>query len=229
MDEKPTLKPIPNALRPHDTPPVAPQDVPVTGPQDVPPAVGTPAQASAPHHHPVYPTPTEGGSCELMAWRAAVITVSDRGAAGERVDKSGPAVIALLEDNGYEVMDYSVVPDGVESVAAVLRQMVAKDLALVITTGGTGFSPRDLTPEATLQVCERLCPGIPEAMRAVSLAVTPHGCLSREVAGIAGGTLIVNVPGSPKAATENLSAVIGAIGHGLKMLRGGQADCGAES
>lgn len=156
---------------------------------------------------------------------AAVLTVSDRGSRGERADGSGPAVEALLAENGFDVVGRAIVPDGVEPVAEALRAFVADDVALVVTTGGTGFSPRDLTPEATLQVAERLCPGIPEAMRAVSLAKTPHGCLSREVCGICEGTLIVNVPGSPKAATENLSAVIGAIGHGLAMLRGGVADC----
>lgn len=158
---------------------------------------------------------------------AAVLTVSDRGSRGERPDGSGPAVAELLAENGFDVVDRAIVPDGVGPVASALRGYVARDVALVVTTGGTGFSPRDLTPEATLEVAERLCPGIPEAMRAVSLAKTPHGCLSREVSGICGRTLIVNVPGSPRAAVENLSAVVGAVSHGLAMLRGGTADCAA--
>lgn len=162
-----------------------------------------------------------------VVYTAAVLTVSDRGAAGEREDGSGPVVAAMLEDAGYDVVDRAVVPDGVEPVAEALRSYVADDVALVVTTGGTGFSPRDLTPEATLAVAERLCPGIPEAMRAASLAKTPHGCLSRGQAGIAAGTLIVNLPGSPKAARENLEAVLDALGHGLRMLRGGPADCAA--
>ncbi len=95
----------------------------------------------------------------------------------------------------------------------------------MVTTGGTGFSPRDVTPEATLAVCERLTPGIPEAMRAASLAITPRAMLSRAAAGIRGGTLIINLPGSPKAARENLEAVLPALEHGLKMLLGGPADC----
>ena len=97
----------------------------------------------------------------------------------------------------------------------------------MLTTGGTGFSPRDVTPEATAAVCERMAPGIPEAMRAASMQITDRACLSREVAGICGRTLVVNLPGSPKAALENVSAVIGPIAHGLRILRGGQADCAA--
>lgn len=156
---------------------------------------------------------------------AAVLTVSDRGFQGERADASGPAVEALLAEKGFQVVALDLVPDGIPPVAKALKAYVEKDVALVVTVGGTGFSPRDLTPEATLSVVERLCPGIPEVMRQVSLAKTPHGCLSREVAGICGRTLIVNVPGSPRAAVENLSAVTGALAHGLAMLRGGPADC----
>ncbi len=99
----------------------------------------------------------------------------------------------------------------------------------MLTTGGTGFSPRDVTPEATAAVCERMAPGIPEAMRAASMVITPRACLSREAAGICGRTLIVNLPGSPKAACENIEAVISVIAHGLRILRGGPADCAAEA
>ena len=166
---------------------------------------------------------------EKTTYTAAVITVSDRGAAGERADASGPALVALLRERGYDVVRTAIVPDERDRIECELRACVAADVALVLTTGGTGFSPRDVTPEATLAVCERLAPGIPEAMRAASMRITPHGCLSREVAGICAGTLIVNLPGSPKAATENVGAVIGPICHGLRMLRGGQADCAAEA
>ena len=168
------------------------------------------------------------GHNEKVAYTAAVITVSDRGARGEREDASGPALVELLRAHGYRVVDTRIVPDEADQIQAALRAEVAADVALVLTTGGTGFSPRDVTPEATSAVCERMAPGIPEAMRAASMAITPHGCLSREVAGLVAGTLIVNLPGSPKAAVENVSAVIGPIAHGLRMLRGGAADCAAE-
>lgn len=162
-----------------------------------------------------------------LDYQAAVVTVSDRCSRGEREDASGPALVGLLEGAGYDVVASEVVPDEQTQIEHVLRSLVARDVALVVTTGGTGFSPRDVTPEATAAVCERMAPGIPEAMRAASMAITPHGCLSREACGICGGSLVVNLPGSPKAACENLSAVIGPIAHGLRMLRGGQADCAA--
>jgi len=168
------------------------------------------------HHH---------GEKDQVAYTAAVITVSDRGFSGERADASGPALVDLLEAQGYRVVDARIVPDERDQIADALRAEVTADVALVLTTGGTGFSPRDVTPEATADVCERMAPGIPEAMRAASMAITPHGCLSREVAGLVAGTLIVNLPGSPKAARENIQAVIGPVAHGLRILRGGPADC----
>ena len=163
-----------------------------------------------------------------MSYTAAVITISDKGARGERRDTSGPAVCAMLAEAGYEVIRTGIVPDEKAQISEELRQC-ADDLgcALVITTGGTGFSPRDVTPEATLEVLERLTPGIPEAMRAESLKITPHGCLSRETAGIRGRSLIINLPGSEKAARENLAAVLKPIRHGIDMLHSaGSADCG---
>ncbi len=165
---------------------------------------------------------------EKTVFTAAVVTVSDRSFAGERVDASGPALREFLAEKGYEVVSYNVVPDEAEAIAAELNHQVAADVALVLTTGGTGFSPRDVTPEATAAVCERMAPGIPEAMRAASMAITSRACLSREAAGIAGRTLIVNLPGSPKAALENIQAVIDPIAHGLKILRGSVADCAAD-
>ncbi len=156
----------------------------------------------------------------VVTYTAAVVTVSDRSFRGERPDASGPALAEFLCAEGYEVVDTALVPDDANRIADVLLDLVEKDVALVVTTGGTGFSPRDVTPEATISVCERMAPGIPEAMRAASMAITPNACLSREACGIRGRTLIVNLPGSPKAAIENLGAVIGAIAHGLGTLRG---------
>ena len=161
-----------------------------------------------------------------MGWKAAVLTVSDRSHRGERPDEGGPLVAALLQDAGYEVARTAVVPDEGEEIARALREWAdAGDVRLILTTGGTGFSPRDVTPEATLAVCDRPTPGIPEAMRLASLAVTPRAMLSRAAAGIRGGTLIVNLPGSPKAAKENLEAVLPTLAHGLQMLSGAEADC----
>lgn len=158
---------------------------------------------------------------------AKVITVSDRSARGERADESGPLVKTLLEAAGYEVTALSVVPDELEQIAQALKDAARADIALVVTTGGTGFAPRDVTPEATLSVVERLTPGIPEAMRAASAKITPRAMLSRAAAGILGRTLIVNLPGSPKAAKENLEAVLPSLDHGLLMLRGKPMDCAA--
>lgn len=162
-------------------------------------------------------------------YTAAVVTVSDRASRGEREDGSGPVLAGLLRENGYDVVSSSIVPDEQGVIEVELRRLVASDVALVLTTGGTGFSPRDVTPEATTAVCERMAPGIPEAMRAASIVITPRACLSREAAGICGRTLIVNLPGSPKAACENIEAVISVIAHGLRILRGGPADCAVEA
>lgn len=164
----------------------------------------------------------------MAKFSAAVITVSDKGAAGLRTDTSGPALAAMLEARGFTVVHTATVPDEKEDITAALIDCADKRaIPLVLTTGGTGFSPRDVTPEATRTVIERETPGIPEAMRAESMRITPRGCLSRAVAGIRGGTLIVNLPGSEKAARENLLAVIDALAHGLMMLTRASADCAA--
>lgn len=164
-----------------------------------------------------------------MAYTAAVITVSDKGARGEREDKSGPALCALALKHGYDVVCTSIIPDEIDQIKAeLLRCCDELGVRLVLTTGGTGFSPRDVTPEATMAVVERATPGIPELMRAESMKITPRGCLSRSAAGIRGRSLIINLPGSPKAAKENLLAVIEPIKHGLDMLASeGSADCAA--
>lgn len=163
-----------------------------------------------------------------MSYRAAVITISDKAARGERIDTSGPAICAILESKGWTIDYTSIIPDEPEEIKSELIKCAdEKKIDLVLTTGGTGFSPRDATPEATLAVVEREARGIPEAMRWESLKITPRGCLSRSAAGIRGKTLIVNLPGSEKAAKENLLAVIEPIEHGLEMLLGsGSADCG---
>ena len=159
---------------------------------------------------------------------AAVITVSDRGSAGEREDVGGPVVCEMLESGGYSVVYTAIVPDERELIEHELIKCADElDIALVVTTGGTGFSPRDITPEATIAVCTRMTPGIPEAMRAESFKITKRAVLARQQAGIRGSTLIVNLPGSPKGACENLAAVLTAIEHGLEMLRGDGADCAA--
>lgn len=161
---------------------------------------------------------------------AAVVTVSDRSFRGERPDGSGPVVRDLLEQAGYQVVRMDIVPDEQREIEGLLVSLADReDIALVVTTGGTGFAPRDVTPEATAAVCRRMTPGIPEAMRQASLAITPRAMLSRAAAGIRGRTLIVNLPGSPKAARENLEAVLPALDHGLAMLRGGPADCAGTS
>lgn len=158
-------------------------------------------------------------------YRAVVVTVSDRASAGVYEDETGPAVAAFLAGHGYEVAGTLVVPDDRPRIEAALKGAAEKEAALVLTCGGTGFSPRDVTPEATEAVCERRVPGLPEAMRAASARITDRAWLSRATAGIRGRTLIVNLPGSPRAAVENLEAVVGPLAHGLDILRGGPATC----
>ncbi|MEG1632592.1 MAG: MogA/MoaB family molybdenum cofactor biosynthesis protein [Oscillospiraceae bacterium] len=161
-----------------------------------------------------------------MSYTAAIITVSDKGFAGERVDKSGPAVREILERDGWVILSETTVPDDFERIKAELvRCSYALNACLIITTGGTGFSRRDVTPEATEAVINRVVPGIPEAMRAASTKLTPRGMLSRGTAGLRGETLIVNLPGSETAARENLEAVTAALKHGVDMLRGTKSDC----
>ena len=162
-----------------------------------------------------------------MKYTAAVITVSDKGYRGEREDTSGPNLCRLLTEKGFDVTHTALVPDEAGMIQAELCKCADElGIALVLTTGGTGFSPRDITPEATLPILERLTPGIPEAMRAESMRITPKGCLSRSIAGIRRRSLIINLPGSKKAAEENILAVIDPVAHGLDMLYSeGSADC----
>ena len=158
-------------------------------------------------------------------YTAAVITVSDRGYTEEREDKSGAEVKRMLEEDGYEVVYTVIVPDSKERISEELIKVSYMDIALILTTGGTGFAPRDVTPEATISVCEKLVPGIPEAMRMLTMKYTNRSILSRAAAGIRQRSLIINLPGSPKAAKENYEAVKEPIKHGLKMLRDKPMDC----
>ena len=162
-----------------------------------------------------------------MSYTAAVITVSDKGYRGQREDTSGPNLVKILTEKGFSVTYTSIVPDEPDMIKEQLVKCADElEIALVLTTGGTGFSPRDITPEATMEVVERLTPGIPEAMRAESMKITPKGCLSRSAAGIRGRSLIINLPGSKKASAENILAVIDPVAHGLDMLYSeGSADC----
>lgn len=163
------------------------------------------------------------------SFSAAVITVSDRSAAGLREDATGPAVAELLAREGFRVVSATVVPDVRSRIGEAIREAAAADAALCVTCGGTGLSSRDVTPEATEDVCERMVPGLGELMRAKSAVITDHAWVSRATAGTLGRTLVVNVPGSPKGATENLEVVLAPARHGLKMLRAEQAqDCAAD-
>ncbi len=153
--------------------------------------------------------------------RFGVLTVSDRSSKGERADASGPALISAIRDNKWIVEITAVVSDDRDSIRdTLIKWCNLGSIDIILTTGGTGFAPRDVTPEATLQVVERLAPGIPEAMRQASLAITRHAMLSRAVAGIRASTLIINLPGSPKAAVENLNTIAPVLEHAVELIRG---------
>ena len=158
--------------------------------------------------------------------RAAIITASDSGYRGEREDLSGPAIKEILEREGYEVISMDILPDDQVMLAGKRQEIADSEKAeLILTTGGTGFSERDVIPEATEEVIERKVPGIPEAIRAYSMTITKRAMLSRATAGIRGKTLIINLPGSPKAVRESLEYIIDALAHGLEILSGEARDC----
>lgn len=158
---------------------------------------------------------------------AAVITLSDKGFAGEREDKSGPLIETMLKEAGYEVAETLLLPDGKSGLERQLMRLAdQRQISVVFTTGGTGFSERDVTPEATGAVCDRMAPGIADAIRMYSLSITDRAMFSRAVSGIRKKTLIVNLPGSPKAVKESLEYLLPALEHGLGILRGTENECG---
>ncbi len=156
----------------------------------------------------------------MSSIRLAVLTVSDRSSRGERPDASGPALVELAQAQGWQVIEQDILPDEQELLSERLASWADSGVVdIILTTGGTGFAPRDVTPEATRAVVERLTPGLDEAMRAASLRVTPHAMLSRAISGIRKRTLILNLPGSPKGAVENLQVVLPALEHAVRLLR----------
>ncbi|WP_057979125.1 MogA/MoaB family molybdenum cofactor biosynthesis protein [Caloramator mitchellensis] len=158
--------------------------------------------------------------------RVGILTVSDKGSRGERVDTTSVAIKETLDSSLYSVEYIKIVPDEIDDIKCELIKLCDEmKLDLVLTNGGTGFSKRDVTPEATMAVIEKLVPGIPEAMRAKSLEITPKAMLSRAVAGIRKETLIINLPGSPKGAVENLNIVLPALKHGIEILKGEASEC----
>ena len=158
--------------------------------------------------------------------KAGILTLSDKGARGERTDLSGPALTDWLRPHGVETVLYEMIPDEEELISAKLSEWAdGGELDIILTTGGTGVSPRDVTPEATMKVLERVIPGLGELMRFRSLAKTPSAAISRAVAGIRGRTLIINLPGSPKGAVENLEAVWEAVPHAVAKIQGDPSEC----
>ncbi len=163
---------------------------------------------------------------EGYRWKAAVITLSDKGYAGKREDRSGPLICEMIKEAGYDVEEMILLPDEKEEIKKCLCTLCdRRKVDIILTTGGTGVAPRDCTPEATMGGAERNAPGIAEAMRLASLKVTPRAMLSRGVSVIRGKTLIINLPGSPKAVRENLEAVLPVLDHGLAILTGRDGEC----
>lgn len=162
----------------------------------------------------------------VYPWQAAVITLSDKGFAGERKDESGPAIKERLESNGYEVVEMILLPDDAAALKKTLIRLAdQRRLDLILTTGGTGFSPKDVTPEATLAVADRQAMGIAEAIRAASMKITPNAMLSRAASVIRGKSLIINLPGSPKACMESMDVFLPVIPHAMGLLRNEVQDC----
>lgn len=162
----------------------------------------------------------------MKGFAFAILTVSDRGSRGERKDESAPQIETLLAAMGGKALDYRIVPDEISAIQDALRYWAdERAIDLILTTGGTGLHPRDVTPEATRTIIQREIPGMAEAMRAVSLAKTPHAMLSRGLAGIRGKSLIINLPGSPRAAKENLEVILPALPHAMEKIQGDPSEC----
>jgi molybdenum cofactor synthesis domain-containing protein len=164
---------------------------------------------------------------EVFMFKVVILTISDRGSKGEREDSSGPLIDKMLKSLPAKVIHYEIIPDEKDRIVEALKKSSDKLKAdLILTTGGTGLSPRDVTPDATLKVIDKEVPGFSEAMRAESLKKTPHAMISRAVTGIRGSSLIVNLPGSPKSVRENLSVILPALPHALSKLKGDPSECG---
>jgi len=162
-----------------------------------------------------------------MIFKVAILTISDRGSKGEREDASGPLIRELVKNLPAEVIHYEIIPDEKEIIIEALKKSTDRLKAdLILTTGGTGLSPRDVTPDATLKVIDKEVPGFSEAMRAESLKKTPHAMISRATCGIRGSSLIVNLPGSPRSVKENLNVILPALPHALSKLKGDPTECG---
>jgi len=161
-----------------------------------------------------------------VSFSFGIITVSDKGSRGERLDTSGQEIRQLLEGEGFTLTDYVIVPDERDAISSALRRYADKErIDLIVTTGGTGVSPRDVTPEATLAILDREIPGMAEAMRRESAHITAHAMISRAVAGIRGTSLIINLPGSPKGVRENLTTVLPALKHAIEKIKGDPTEC----
>lgn len=161
-------------------------------------------------------------------FQAAVLTISDKGSKGLRVDESGPKVADFLKTNGYDVVYMNIIPDEKDLIEKEFKDLAEKKITLIVSTGGTGFSKRDVTPEACENVCTRMIPGFGEAMRLASSKITDKAWLSRSNAGILDESIIITLPGSPKAAVENLEAVVGPLKHGIEILLGLDSECAAK-
>jgi molybdopterin adenylyltransferase len=162
-----------------------------------------------------------------MMFKVAILTISDRGSKGEREDSSGPLIKEMIKDLPAQVVHYEIIPDEKDQIEEALKKSADEIKAdLILTTGGTGLSPRDVTPDATEKVIDKTLPGFSEAMRAESLKKTPHAMISRAICGIRGSSLIVNLPGSPKSVRENRAVILPALPHALSKLKGDPSECG---
>ena len=162
--------------------------------------------------------------------RAGVLTISDKGSQGLRKDESGEIIFRMLKAQGFHIQQRKIIPDELQEIVDTLQAWVDRDrLSLIVTSGGTGLSPRDVTPQAMREIVDYVIPGMAEAMRAASLVKTPHAMLSRAMAGVRQGCLIINLPGSPGGARDNLSVVLPALNHAISKLAGDPSDCGTDA